>query len=87
MAAIDSLETYPAYSFVPYPTYYLCSAHTITIKASQLIYRKHVKKKSLTRGTSKLLKTNNKGTLGKSITPTLFFKQKRLLPTDLLNIK
>ena len=40
-----SLENYPLYSFVPDPTYYLCSAHTIALKASQSIHRKHVKKK------------------------------------------
>ena len=47
-----SLENYPLYSFFPYPTYHLCSAHTIAKKASQSIYLKHVKKKSLMRGLS-----------------------------------
>ena len=47
-----SLENYPLYSFVPDPTYYLCSAHTIALKASQSIHRKPVKKKSLMRGLS-----------------------------------
>ena len=31
----------------PYPTYHLCSAHTIAKKASQSIYRKPVKKKKV----------------------------------------
>ena len=70
VATTVSLEYYPPPFICTLPyLIILCSAHTITMKASQLVYSKHIKK-SLMRATSKLLKISNKGTAGNLVLTT-----------------
>ena len=62
VATTVSLEYYPFIHLYLILPIILWSDHTM--KASQFVYRKRIKE-GLMRATSKLLKTSNKGTLGK----------------------
>ena len=72
VATTVSLEYYPFIHLYLILPIILWSDHTTTMKASQFVYRKRIKE-GLMRATSKLLKTSNKGTLGKILLLSHFF--------------